>query len=154
MAGRGHRITYVCRGAADGADARAATRLLRTHDIEAIVVAEPVPRKAGWRHYARLAGNLLAPVPYSVAAHDSTQMRAALARVAEYRRRADLWQFEWPPYADMAPPAVPAARKLLNAHNVDSLIWERYYQTETNAARRWYIGRQWRKFQNYERAAF
>jgi glycosyltransferase involved in cell wall biosynthesis len=37
------------------------------------------------------------------------------------------------------------------AHNVESMIWQRYYETETNWLRRWYIGRQWHKFTRFER---
>ncbi len=33
------------------------------------------------------------------------------------------------------------------------MIWQRYYETETNALRRWYIGRQWRKFHRFEQRA-
>ena len=37
------------------------------------------------------------------------------------------------------------------AHNVESVIWQRYYETEANPLKRWYIGRQWRKFVRFER---
>ena len=46
------------------------------------------------------------------------------------------------------------ARKLVIAHNVESQIWQRYYETEPNALKRRYIGQQWRKFERYERHAF
>jgi glycosyltransferase involved in cell wall biosynthesis len=38
------------------------------------------------------------------------------------------------------------------AHNIESVIWQRYYETEKNPLRRWYIGRQWRKYQRFERS--
>ena len=47
-----------------------------------------------------------------------------------------------------------AGRKVLIAHNVDSLIWQRYHEVERSAARRWYIRQQWKKFQRFERRAF
>ena len=34
------------------------------------------------------------------------------------------------------------------------MIWQRYYQTEANPLKRWYIKRQWRKFEWFERRAF
>jgi glycosyltransferase involved in cell wall biosynthesis len=40
------------------------------------------------------------------------------------------------------------------AHNVESLIWKRYAETEENAVRRWYVKRQWLKFEQFERWAF
>ena len=52
--------------------------------------------------------------------------------------------------------AAPAgrARKVLIAHNVDSLIWQRYYETERSPLKRWYVRGQWRKFERYERRTF
>jgi glycosyltransferase involved in cell wall biosynthesis len=40
------------------------------------------------------------------------------------------------------------------AHNVESLIWSRYVETETNAVKRWYIRRQWQKFEKFEAWAY
>jgi glycosyltransferase involved in cell wall biosynthesis len=40
------------------------------------------------------------------------------------------------------------------AHNVESLIWKRYTETEENAVKRWYVKRQWLKFERFERWAF
>jgi glycosyltransferase involved in cell wall biosynthesis len=39
------------------------------------------------------------------------------------------------------------------AHNVESVIWQRYHETETHPLKRWYIARQWRKFLRFERQA-
>jgi polysaccharide biosynthesis protein PslH len=61
-----------------------------------------------------------------------------------------VWHCEWTPYAD-ALRDIALGRRVVMAHNVESLIWQRYYETETNALRRWYIGRQWRKFQRFEK---
>jgi glycosyltransferase involved in cell wall biosynthesis len=68
------------------------------------------------------------------------------------QRRVDLWQFEWAPYIATTH-GLPGAR-VLTAHNVDSLIWQRYYETERHPLKRWYIQQQWRKFQRYERRLF
>jgi glycosyltransferase involved in cell wall biosynthesis len=43
---------------------------------------------------------------------------------------------------------------VLQAHNVDSLIWQRYYETATGLFQRAYVYRQWRKFERFERGAF
>jgi glycosyltransferase involved in cell wall biosynthesis len=40
------------------------------------------------------------------------------------------------------------------AHNVESLIWERYRDAEANRAKRWYIGKQRAKFEQFERWAY
>jgi glycosyltransferase involved in cell wall biosynthesis len=39
------------------------------------------------------------------------------------------------------------------AHNVESVIWQRYHETASNPLARWYIKEQWRKFVNFERWA-
>jgi glycosyltransferase involved in cell wall biosynthesis len=40
------------------------------------------------------------------------------------------------------------------AHNVDTLIWQRYHENATGLLRRAYLAQQWRKFARFERAAF
>src|SRR5262249_51901378 len=62
----------------------------------------------------------------------------------------DVWHCEWTPYAE-ALRGIARGRRVVIAHNVESVIWQRYYETETSPLRRWYIGRQWRKFRRFER---
>src|SRR5947209_18274709 len=64
---RRHRITYVCRRNADADEAREAAAYLADHGVTPLVVDGPVPRRSGPLFYARLAVNLLSPLPYSVA---------------------------------------------------------------------------------------
>ena len=146
-----HRVIYIARSHGMPAEAQQAEEFLRDHDIEPILVEDPLPRKSGLGFYLRLAGNLFSPLPYSVATHTSVRMREAVAAHAALNS-VDVWQFEWPSY--MATLTDPAARKVLIAHNVDSLIWQRYYETEARPLRRWYIKQQWRKFERFERRAF
>ena len=40
------------------------------------------------------------------------------------------------------------------AHNVESLIWQRYAETEPHPLKRWYVRRQWRKFERFEGSAY
>jgi glycosyltransferase involved in cell wall biosynthesis len=147
-----HRLTYLCHRNADPAEARRAAAFLNDHGIETVVVDRAVPRKSGPLFYARLAANLLSPLPYSVASHTSRALRAA---VAEYAARypVDLWQCEWTPYAEVLR-GLAGVRRLVVAHNVESLIWQRYHETEPNPLKRWYIGRQWHKFERFERRAY
>src|SRR5207249_5380667 len=55
---KNHRITYVGRCAADSEEARIAPAFLREHNIEPILVHDPVPAKSGLGFYARLCANL------------------------------------------------------------------------------------------------
>src|SRR5207249_7390244 len=68
---RRHRLTYLCHRNADPDEARAAREHFARHGVETVVVERSVPRKSGLRFYARLGRNLLPPLPYSVATHDS-----------------------------------------------------------------------------------
>jgi glycosyltransferase involved in cell wall biosynthesis len=147
-----HRITYLAHRNADPAEARAATVAFRNVGIETILVNRSVPRKSGARFYLRLAANLLSPLPYSVATHRSRAMRQAVDDFAA-SHPVDLWHCEWTPYFEAVRHRA-GERKLIMAHNVESQIWQRYYETERNLFKRAYIGLQWRKFEKYERAAF
>jgi glycosyltransferase involved in cell wall biosynthesis len=146
-----HRLTYIGRGKAHSPEARQAAAFFQDHGIATLLVDHPLPPKRGLCFYGRLAANLLSLVPYAVAVHESLPMRQALrAHAAE--RRVDLWQFEWTPYVAMTR-GLPGAR-VLTAHNVDTLVWQRYHETEEHPLKRWYIKQQWRKFQSYERRFF
>jgi glycosyltransferase involved in cell wall biosynthesis len=145
---RRHRLTYVCHRNADPVEAGQAAAHFAKLGIRTVVVDRSVPPKSGVGFYARLAANLLSPLPYSVTSHTSAALRQALTRLAceEY---FDLWHVEWTPYAQ-ALRGLPG-RRIVMAHNVESVIWQRYRETETNLLKRWYIGRQWRKFVRFER---
>src|SRR5262245_51045947 len=145
-----HRLTYLARGGEDPEEDRQASEFLCNHRIEPRIVCAPLARKNGPAFYARLAANLLSPLPYSVAAHKGAALREALRNYSA-SHKVDVWQFEWSASLDLLP--VPAAR-LLVAHNVDTLIWQRYHEAEKSPLKRWYIRQQWRKFDAFERRAF
>ena len=148
---RRHRLTYLCHRNADAAEAGRARAYFAEHGIETVIVERPVPPKSGPAFYGRLAANLLSPLPYSVASHNSRGLRRTLQEYAT-SHAVDLWHCEWTPYAEPLR-CLSGVRKLVVAHNVESLIWQRYFETETNPLKRWYIARQWRKFLRFERRA-
>ncbi len=143
-----HRITYLCRGCAESDEAKTASAFLRAHGIEPVLFEDAVPRKSGVSFYARLAANLLSPRPYSVSTHQGAALRAALAEHAT-PEKTDLIHFEWSGLTEALDPRVQLPW-VVDAHNVDTLIWQRYYETERRPLRRWYIKRQWRKFERFE----
>jgi glycosyltransferase involved in cell wall biosynthesis len=145
-----HRLTWVCHRNADREEARKATDYFNQLGIRTITVERTVPKKSGVGFYARLAANLFSPLPYSVAAHTSPQLIATLRALAA-RENIDLWHCEWTPYAK-ALESIPG-RKLVMAHNVESVIWQRYRDTERNPLKRWYIHQQYRKFAAFEKQA-
>ncbi len=147
-----HRITYIFHRNADPEEACAAEVVYRDLGIETVVVERSAPPKSGLGFYARLAGNLLSPLPYSVASHQSDALRKTVKDFAT-KNQVDLWQAEWTPYAESLQ-VLGDVRRLIMAHNVESQIWRRYHETEANPLRRWYIGRQWQKYEAFERRVF
>ncbi|MGP0064404.1 MAG: glycosyltransferase [Isosphaeraceae bacterium] len=146
---RRHRISFI---AHRNDESVAASRFLRESGIETVLVDRVVTAKSGPAFYARLAANLASPVPFSVASHNSPALRQAVHAHAR-RHRIDLWQAEATILVD-ALAGLERCPKVIIAHNVESLIWQRYHENETAFPRRWYIKQQWRKFERFERRAF
>jgi glycosyltransferase involved in cell wall biosynthesis len=144
-----HQITFIAHRNDDTAEA---SRFLHEHGIEAILVDRVIPVKSGPRFYARLAVNLASPVPYSVASHSSPALRQAVQSHAR-RHRIGVWQVEAIMLVD-ALADLECCPKVIIAHNVESLIWQRYYESEPNPLKRWYIKQQQQKFERFERRAF
>jgi len=144
-----HRLTYLCHRNPDPSEARRAVEYFADLGIRTVVVERPVPPKKGVGFYLRLAANLFSALPYSVASHTSRALREALADHAR-GQVVDLWHCEWTPYAESLQGPVHRPR-LVVAHNVESVIWRRYYETETNLMKRWFIRGQWHKFERFER---
>jgi glycosyltransferase involved in cell wall biosynthesis len=147
-----HRITYVGRCAADCEEARIAPDFLRANNIEPILVHDPVPQKSGLAFYGRLGVNLFASDPYSVTSHQSEPMRRAVAELAN-KQPIDVWQLEWTGYLPMIDQTLPGPRVVI-AHNVDTLIWQRYFENEKSIVKRAFLKTQWRKFHAFEQRAF
>jgi hypothetical protein len=118
-----HRLTYLCHRNADAAEAEQAKLFFAQHGIETVVVERSVPPKSGPAFYARLAANLLSPLPYSVVSHDSAELRRALQQHAA-TQPVDLWHCEWTPYAHAL--RAVTGKRVVVAHNVESVIWQRY----------------------------
>ena len=146
---RRHRITFIAHRNDEAAEA---SRFLREHGIETVLVDRVIPVKSGPRFYARLAANLASPVPYSVASHSSQALRQAVHSHAR-QHRIDVWQVEAIVLID-ALADLERCPKVIIAHNVESLIWQRYHESEADPLKRWYIKQQWRKFERFERRAF
>ena len=152
-----HRITLLCHRHADAAETAAAEPVFRKLGIDTIVVPRAVPPKSGAGFYARLPGNLLSPLPFSVSTHTSPELVAAVAQYAQ-ETPPHVWHCEWTPYAQVLRRALGSRLKrvpwLVVAHNVESLIWRRYAETEEQPMKRWYVRRQWKKFEKFEKWAF
>ena len=152
-----HRITILCHRNAETGEAETAVKVLQKLGIDTVMVPRAVPRKEGPAFYARLAGNLLSPLPFSVTTHTSPELVLAVREFAA-QNPIDVWHCEWTPYAQVLRRALGKRIRrvpwVVMAHNVESLIWKRYTETEENGVKRWYVRRQWAKFEKFERWAF
>ena len=144
-----HQITIIAHRNDESVEA---SRFLREHGIETVLVDRATAVKAGPRFYARLAANLASPVPYSVASHGSPALRRAVHSHAQ-RHRIDVWQVESTVLTG-ALASLQGQPKVVVAQNIESTIWQRYHEAEDNLLKRWYIKQQWRKFERFERRAF
>ena len=147
-----HRLTYIARADVGSAETREAVAYLAGRGIRTIIADDEAPKRTGAGLYWRLAVNLASRYPYAVSSHNSRGMRKAILRHA-ISEKVDVWQFEWLAYAD-ALHGVSGVRRVIIAHNVESLIWQRYVQSETNPLKRWYLKQQWRKFHRVEQRLF
>ena len=151
LAGR-HEISYISRGIEQSREAIAAREFLGDHHIETHFLNHPVPKKSGAGYVFRLLSNVPSSLPFAVAAHQGTEFRKCFTEFAS-RHPVDVWQLEWTPYSTMLQSISPTPR-LVVAHNVDSLIWKRYYETESRPFLKSYIRHQYLRFERFERDAF
>ncbi|HKB02056.1 MAG TPA: glycosyltransferase, partial [Gemmataceae bacterium] len=135
----------------DFAELRAAAAVMRRHDIAVVPVNYRVPPKSGPAFYGRLLKNVFSPLPYSVATHTSRAMRRAMDGLTR-TDPPDLWHCEWTPYA-RAMVGRPGPWVVM-AHNVESVIWQRFAQAETSPLRKSFLRRQWERFERFESWAY
>ncbi len=148
-----HRLTYLCHRNPDARESEQAEKAMMDLGIRTVVVNRRIPAKSGLGFYARLVGNLFSTLPYSVASHRSDELLAA-TRHLNGDDCPDLWHCEWTPYAEYLRRPLGTAPWVVMAHNVESLIWQRYFETERQPLKRWYIKQQFRKFERFEKWAY
>lgn len=151
-----HAITIICHRNGDPSEANDAIAYLNGHGITTVVVDRTAPPRtavqAGPLFYARLAANLFSPLPYLVTANCSSVLRQAVSRYAR-SVNVDLWHCEWTPLFQTIRHLCQAPR-IVVAHNVESSLWQRYYDVEKRRVHRWYINQQKLKLATFERQAF
>jgi len=100
-----------------------------------------------------LACNLASPYPYFVQKQLSSELCAKVASISN-RNDIDLVHFEWTPYAAATMRDRAGKPWVIDAHNVESLIWRRYFEVEKNWLKARFIHRQWKKTVQFERQMF
>jgi polysaccharide biosynthesis protein PslH len=146
---RDHEVTYLA--LATAADAPEAFERASEYSNNLIAVDWQGRKKSGARFYFDLGLNLVSSLPYALEKYRSTAMRRAIEGEIN-RNRYDV------AVCDFLVPSVnfrPDGRvtSVLFQHNVESMIWRRHYETQTNKVKKAFFYSQWRKMRAYERAA-
>ena len=143
---RNHRITYLTLD--DGTADDQARELASEYCHDLICVPHRRHEKFTAGFYVELALNLTSDLPYAIKKYQSDEMRR------EIEKRAG--QFDVL-ICDFLAPAVNVPRNLESAtvlfqHNVEAMIWKRHHEVQSNAAKKKYLFRQWRKMVDFEAA--
>jgi glycosyltransferase involved in cell wall biosynthesis len=144
-----HDVTYLA--LASSHDAPAAFASASEYSARLIPVGWSEPQKFSARFYKDLALNLSSTLPYAIQKYRSPDMKRAIERECA-ARDYDLV------VCDFLTPAInythtPARPAVLFQHNVESAIWRRHYETQTNPVKRAFFYSQWQKMERYERSA-
>ncbi len=102
--------------------------------------------------YWRLGMNLFSEYPFIVTSHQTRRYQHAFEKLLA-GSSFDLVICEWTPYA-LYVKDILGPKKVIVAHNIESAIWRRYEENETNPAKRWYISKQRQKVEAFERVCF
>jgi len=139
---RDHTVTYLCYGDQGSV-------LPDCQNVTLVILPSPVLEQKGLRFYLALLANLVSSKPYIVDRHYSAAFEEkALSLVAT--NQYDLIHCEWTPYTENIRTLIGKIPSVLSAHNVESQIWERYYQSESSLLKKYYIYFQWQKLIRYE----
>ncbi len=149
---RRHEIEYVCYPPDDFRLRDAAKAHFEQLGVAVRYIDDRLPPNRGPAFAARLLRNLASPRPYSVQKHVRGRLLRLVSRIAE-ENPPDLWHCEWTPYAAACAGRVSQPWVLM-AHNVESLIWRRFYENAKNPLKRRFLRQQWRKFASFERDMF
>lgn len=138
-----YQITFLCYGTRNNVPGLSNIKFLNLQNT--------IPEQKGMSFYFSLFNNIFSPYPYVVARHYSRLMEKTICRLIE-KEHFDLVHCEWTPYTKVLRNVLPCP-SVLSAHNVESQIWQRYFENEENILKKYYIYIQWRKFFRYEMKA-
>lgn len=144
---RDHFITYMSLddGSADS-DARARAS---EYCHELICVPHLQREKFSSGFYAELLLNLGSRFPYAIKKYESASMRGKIGELS------DNGTFDVV-ICDFLAPAINVPRDLscpsiLFQHNVETMIWKRHFEVQSNPLKKIYLRQQWRKMERFER---
>lgn len=137
-----HQITYVCYGKEDG-------KKPSLRNVKFIKLRNKIIDQKGIPFYFSLLSNIFSLNPYIVNRHYSRLMKETINTLMK-KEQFDLIHCEWTPYTQVIRDILPHP-SVLSAHNVESQIWQRYFELERNFLKKYYIYLQWKKIFRYEK---
>jgi len=106
------------------------------------------PQRSGRRFYSDLVSSLSSALPYAIWKYRSQQMQRAIEReLAEQDYDVLVSDFL---VASINLPAISPCASVLFQHNVESTIWQRHFETQSNRIKRAFLRDQWRRMNRYE----
>lgn len=151
-----HNLTFLCHQNFDQQERELGRIRFEQLGIQVVFLNRELPRPTVLTSRSRLFWDLMRNVfsarPYVVQKHMSSELRHKLIDICA-DDQIDLVHFEWTPYAAALPDRFDKPW-IANAHNVESLIWKRYFEIEANRLKRQYVKNQWKKFDRFERNVF
>ncbi len=129
-----------------------AAKHFKSKNIQPIAVTPINNKKSGLSFYLKLMTNLFSSEPYIVTSHYSSEFETQLLKLIN-EQKFDVIICEWTPYAQYVK-NITKSKSIIVAHNIESDIWKRYYENESNPLKRFYIGLQYKKVLNFEKNCF
>lgn len=146
-----HEIFFVCRQHEDTAESFPAS--LERIGIKPIIVPHLIQKKSGARFSLALFANIFSRYPYSVSSHRSASLMGRIAQLLT-EQHFDLIHCEWTPYAINLAEVFGKIPTVVDAHNIEAMIWKRNFQVEVHPLKKAYFYLQWKKMEAFERAYF
>ena len=144
-----HHVTYLTLD--DGTSASNARTSASEYCHELICVPHRTKVKFSAHFYSDLAINLVSELPYALKKYENGAMRDEI-RARTTHGSADLLVCDFlTPAVNM--PECPEVAKILFQHNVESMIWRRHFEVQTNFVKKAYFRGQYSKMRAFEESA-
>lgn len=118
---------------------------------EVITEHKPEENKSGLEFYARVLSGMSSRLPYIVQKYRSKTIREHQRQFVNQDQKSAVVLCDFLEMAENVDWSLPCP-KVLFQHNVESQIWNRYYQTEQNPLKRAYFNFERRRMTEYEAA--
>jgi sugar transferase (PEP-CTERM/EpsH1 system associated) len=149
---RDHQVTYLSLddGTASPAENKEAREKASEYCHKLVTIPHQMREKFSAGFYVELVENLFSRLPYAVKKYESAAMRQEILRlVAEDKPDVVVCDFLTP---SINVPENLGCATVLFQHNVEAMIWQRHYETQTNPLKRLYLYGQWLKTRTLEKA--